>query len=88
MEVRSKKKPQQPVQPTEDKRQTATPQPASEFESEEEHEPEHAEQSLVQLLQTLRDIHEGACIVTLLVTDNVITVQSTQKVIVNQGEQK
>ena len=37
------------------------------------------EQSLLQVLENIRQIHEGACLITMLVTDNEIKILHTEK---------
>lgn len=75
LEIRSKKKPDQPVKVG--NTETSEP-PVQEY---------SGEQNLMEVLTTLREIHEGSCMVNLLVTENEIQIQSTQRVILT-GEQK
>lgn len=75
-DLKSKKRPEAPHQVIDDKKPIGEPI----------HQEITPEQQFLNILDTLREIHEGACIITLLVTENEIQIQSTQKVVVSQPD--
>lgn len=81
--IKSKKRQEEKQQPAAQAQQPIAQQPTNQPQFPED-QPIEDGLSLSDVLETLRQIHEGACVVSLLVVENKIVVQSSQKIAIQE----